>query len=77
LRERFSYVARALGADAAEVNRPRPTPEEQQALNRWAFEYERAHLEGWGKSARRRRSPTTSGEPIIGEKRIAYRNPFL
>jgi len=75
LRERFSYVARALEAAAAGVNRPRPTPEEQQALNRWAFEYERAHLEGWGKSTRRR-SPTTSGEPIPGEKRIAYRNPL-
>ncbi len=44
------YVARALGADDARVKRPRPTPEEQQALNRWAALYERAHLEGWSRS---------------------------
>jgi hypothetical protein len=42
------WYERALQADDAGVSRPRPTPEEQQALNRWVGLYERARLEGWG-----------------------------
>jgi hypothetical protein len=37
-------VAHAEGA----APRPRPTPEEQRALERWVAGYERARLEGWG-----------------------------
>ncbi len=43
------YGERAIAADSAGLNRPRPTAREQQALNRWRAEYERAYLEGWGR----------------------------
>jgi hypothetical protein len=43
------YLERVLEADAAVVERPRPTPEEEQAFDRWAAETERAFREGWGR----------------------------
>ena len=43
------YLERVLEADAAGAERPRPTPEEQQAFDRWAAETERAYHEGWGR----------------------------
>ena len=42
------WYERALRADAVGAKRPRPTPEEQQALNRWVGLFERARSEGWG-----------------------------
>jgi hypothetical protein len=42
------WYARALQADDVGANRPPPTPEEEQALERWVALYERARLEGWG-----------------------------
>jgi hypothetical protein len=38
----------ALEADGAGAKRPRPTPEEQQALELWVGLFEHARLEGWG-----------------------------
>ncbi len=50
LRAITPYAERVLEADKVGAGRPRPTPEEQQALDQWYGLYERARLEGWGQT---------------------------
>ncbi len=44
------WGARVMEADAAGVSRPLPTPEQAQAIERWAALIEQAYHEGWGRT---------------------------